>query len=364
VAEFEDHYGFFDKLLHRLAFKSSKLQLTLAENESDENRSSLDKLKVERPVFIASLPRSGTTILLDVLSKTQQFSYHRYQDMPFVFTPLMWAKFSANFAKGDALRERAHQDGIKINQQSPEAFEEMFYKAFWPALYQGNNIELWPELTNDKFNTFFIEHLKKLQIRDNKPRYLSKNNLNISRIPYIKKLFVDAQIVVPFREPLQHALSLLKQHQNFTQLHQSNRFAKQYMAGIGHFDFGANLKPVNFNGWFDKTNDSPDSLDFWLTYWIECYGYLLATQHQNVLFVSFEQLCHHPQLSLAALAQPLQIEPLLLTDTAAKIKVAKTHSVDLAGMNASNLAKAQVLYEQLSDMAINHKSGKTTKVVR
>ena len=45
-------------------------------------------------------------------------------------------------------------------------------------------------------------------------RYISKNNLNIARLGYLLRLFPDARIVIPFRDPIQHAASLLKQHLN------------------------------------------------------------------------------------------------------------------------------------------------------
>jgi hypothetical protein len=356
VADFQDNYSFFDKALHYLAFKSSKLQLNLAENESEEHHQKLQAISVEKPVFITSLPRSGTTILLDVLTKTDAFSYHSYQDMPFVFTPLMWAKFSNKFAKSDTLTERAHKDGIKINSKSPEAFEEMFFKAFWPELYKGSSVALWPQSTNQKathfkFNRFFTDHIKKLLFRDSRTRYISKNNLNITRLPYIRSLFGDAIILIPFREPIQHALSLLRQHQNFTALHGENKFSKDYMAAIGHFDFGANLKPVNFNQWFDNCEYSPDTLDFWLAYWIECYQYLLDNPSGG-LFVCFERLCKDPEGSFNVLAEQLQLEPQTLLKSVGEIKVAKIHAVDLSTLNGANVVRAEALYQALDAVSL------------
>ncbi|MCJ8269027.1 MAG: sulfotransferase, partial [Psychrosphaera sp.] len=364
MADFADSYTFLDRLLHRFAFKTTKMQLGLADNESEEHRAQLNNIQIDKPVFITSLPRSGTTILLDVLSKTEQFSYHSYQDMPFIFTPLLWSKFSRNFAKSNELTERAHKDGIKINQQSPEAFEEMLFKAFWPKLYDGASLPLWPEQPNAKFDTFFAEHIKKLLFRDGKgrdspvqgeksTRYISKNNLNITRLPYLKKLFPDGILLVPFRDPLQHALSLLRQHQNFTKLHGQSKFAKDYMAAVGHFDFGANLKPVNFSGWFDNTAYQPDSLDFWLEYWVMAYQHIVDNHKSFCHFVCFETLCAEPKNSFITLAEVLAIEPQTLIKSIGVIKVAKTHAVDVAGLNADTVAKAQGLYRDMVGIAVN-----------
>jgi hypothetical protein len=364
VADFTDSYGLLDRLLHRFAFKTTKMQLGLADNESEEHRAQLTTIQIDKPVFITSLPRSGTTILLDVLSKTEQFSYHSYQDMPFIFTPLMWAKFSRNFAKSNELTERAHKDGIKINQQSPEAFEEMLFKAFWPKLYDGVSLPLWPEQSNAKFDAFFADHIKKLLFREgigrDEPnqskknrRYISKNNLNITRLPYLKSLFPQCIILVPFRDPLQHALSLLRQHQNFTELHGQSKFAKDYMAAVGHFDFGANLKPVNFEGWFDNTDHKPDSLGFWLEYWIVAYQHILDNHKSLCDFVCFETLCAEPGKSFTTLAEVLAIDALTLIKSVGVIRVAKVHPVNVAGLNADNVARAQALYLDMVGIAVN-----------
>ncbi|NQZ06014.1 MAG: sulfotransferase [Algicola sp.] len=364
MADFQEQYSLLDRLLHRFAFKTTKMQLGLADNESEEHRVQLNNIQIDKPVFITSLPRSGTTILLDVLSKTEQFSYHRYQDMPFIFTPLMWAKFSRNFAKSNELTERAHKDGIKINQQSPEAFEEMLFKAFWPKWYDGASLPLWPEIANPEFDRFFADHIKKLLFRDGKGRdgkgrdgkdirYISKNNLNITRLPYLKKLFPQCILLVPFRTPLQHALSLLRQHQNFTELHSQSQFAKDYMAAVGHFDFGANLKPVNFSSWFDNTVYQPDSLDFWLEYWIVAYQHIVDNHKSFCHFVCFETLSTEPQNSFITLAEVLAIEPQTLIKSVGVIKVAKTHAVDVAALNAENVAKAQGLYRDMVGIAVN-----------
>lgn len=347
MSEFHDNYSFLDKLLHRLAFNSTSVQLRLAEVESEEHRQQLAGLKVEKPVFITSLPRSGTTILLEVLSKTGLFCHHTYQDMPFVFTPLLWHKFAGRFAKRDELVERAHGDGIKINQHSPEAFEEMFYKAHWPNRYRGSTLSLWPEqMDNPAFEGFFYGHIRKLMLRDDKSRYLSKNNLNILRLDYLKRLFPDGCFVVPFRDPVEHAMSLLRQHLNFSKMHQSNGFAKSYMAGIGHFDFGDNLKPVEFGNWLEQNDYHSDDLNFWLAYWIACYEHLLATK-PYVHFVCFEQLCADPNGILSGLAGQLDIEPGVLLEQAGQIKQGKPRALDIDALNSDNLAKARALYQDL-----------------
>ena len=51
-----------------------------------------------------------------------------YADMPFVLYSNLWSKISFN--KNSKYTERAHGDGIKVSTESPEAFEEVFWKTF------------------------------------------------------------------------------------------------------------------------------------------------------------------------------------------------------------------------------------------
>jgi hypothetical protein len=331
----------------------------MANQESKGYQDLLEPLTIKKPVFITSLPRSGTTILLNALSETNEFSFHSYQDMPFIFTPLIWAKFRRLLTQNVALQERSHKDGIMIDQYSAEAFEEMLWKEFWPRQYMSSSIATWPNETNDKFATFFFEHIKKLMVRDTQNftggnrRYLSKNNLNISRLPYIKTLFPDCLIVIPFRDPLQHAMSLLNQHLNFLTLHQHNAFAKFYMASIGHYDFGANLKPINFNDWFFDTLFNPDSLNFWLEYWIQACQYIIRLDCTSHIFFNLDKLCKSPRSSLGNLAEHLLLEQDGLSSSIPTIKIPRTYDVESHLVKSENVDKSYRLYQQLLSISAN-----------
>ena len=90
-------------------------------------------ISAEKPVFITALPRSGTTILLRLLWQTGRFVSHTYQDMPFVLSPLLWSRYTSQFGGEVEATERAHADGLEVSGRSPEAFEEMVWKQFWPS---------------------------------------------------------------------------------------------------------------------------------------------------------------------------------------------------------------------------------------
>jgi len=249
------------------------------------------------PVFVTALPRAGTTMLLELIAACPEFAVHTYRDMPFVLCPMLWRGFSRRVRRSVAPRERAHGDGISISPDSPEAFEEMIWSAFWPEHYGARTIAAWTTCKHPEFAEFFSNHRRKivaLRARDEPRarRYVSKNNLNIARIPALFEVVPEATVVVPFREPVQQAWSLLAQHVRFLAIHRDDPFARRYMAAIGHFEFGANLRPIDFGGWVG-TRDAEDALQLrcWLEYWLATYRHLLAHAHdERLVFVDFSSL--------------------------------------------------------------------------
>jgi hypothetical protein len=127
-------------------------------------------------------------------------------------------------------------------------------------------------------------------------RYLSKNNNNILRLGTIRKAFPDSLIAISFRDPLQHAVSLLNQHRNFCERQSSDRFSYHYMRWLGHHEFGVTHKPFRFgrDSLLARIGANPGGIDYWLAIWIEAYGYLLASVPPGCAFVCYEDLCEAP----------------------------------------------------------------------
>jgi hypothetical protein len=288
-------------------------------------------------VFITGLPRAGTTLLLELLENCGEFASHTYRAMPFVLMPLSWGRYMKKFGKGDTAKERAHGDGMMVSVDSPEAFEEMLWITFYPERYTGPVLSTWKSTPNPKFELFFarhrdkIVHLGKAQHHPEATRYVSKNNLNIARISWLVERIPDAKVVVPFREPYQHAASLLRQHRNFTAMHAEDAFSRSYMAGIGHFDFGANLKPVNFGKWRTENPDlDPNTLAFWLTYWCAAYDRMLERRGERVVLFDFDAMCADPAPALGRLADFVGIKDRqALIAQGGRVKPARPHAIDL-----------------------------------
>lgn len=352
-------YSVMDRLLHRVAFNTYVAQIPVANIESYVFAKQLASCKNDRPVFITALPRAGTTLLLECFARIAQFASHCYRDMPFVLTPCLWNSFSSAFRQASELLERAHGDGMFINVHSPEALEEVMWKTFWRQHYRSDRIIPWQNEEHDEFEEFFRNHMRKIiLLRREKDapaaRYVSKNNLNIARIRMLHQCFPDSVIIVPFREPLHHTASLLEQHRNFLRIHAKDPFASEYMRAIGHFDFGQNLCPIDFDSWLDK-RESKDAEDlaFWLEYWLASYRHLLKKNVDIVHFFNYQAFCEDPAHGLHMLANATGIrDPDALLLAAPRIRLARAWETDAGAVPSSLLHEANDLYIRLKQAAL------------
>ena len=267
-----NNYSWLQKKLHQLALSSQFIRETTYDVESSLF---LNEQQTDNDVFVAGLARSGTTILLNALYESNEFASLSYNDMPFVLAPNLWSKLSFN--KEDAvLIERAHGDGIKVSHKSPEAFEEVFWMTF-------NDLE---EDTIRKFK----KYIQLIKHRYDKNRYLSKNNQNIRRLEIISNNFPNSKVLIPFRDPIQHANSLLSQHKKFIQDSKEDKFIANYMKLIGHTEFGPEYKPI-----YKRNLNFKNDLDInhWLEQWCLVYQNCFKTHQDknNVNFICYEKLC-------------------------------------------------------------------------
>lgn len=360
---FGTRYGLLDRVLYRLAFRSGTAQHALSDLEELLYRDTLDSISVENPVFISALPRSGTTILLKLLWQTRWFASHTYQNMPFVLCPMLWRRFSRPFSpEVFPERERAHGDGLLVSGKSPEALEEMVWKQFWPDHYRHDRIRPWqPEEKNREFERFFETHMRKVVAlcqetrNEDSPselRYLSKNNLNIARLSASLTTLRRGTFLIPFREPVQQAASMLRQHQRFLNIHEEDDFVRTYMESIGHYEFGKGLRPVNFGGWLDEVSASPNELSFWVQYWIAAYQFVLRHTGASTILISYARLTEEPESSLSRLADAVDLPRDCLLSQADRLHSPRNHSVNREALPTSLRRKATETYERLDRKAV------------
>ena len=261
------NYSRIQKFLHGFVLSKKFINKSLFELEKIIYLKNIE-IKNQSHIFITGLPRSGTTSLLNFIYSSNQYASLTYRSIPFVFSP----NFSKLFHKKDiSKKERLHGDGITYDINSPEAFDEVFFN------------------TDEGFiKNELVNYLQLICLSENKIKYLSKNNLNFNRIDLITKLLPNCNFLIPIREPLQHAYSLLKQHLHFSQLQKEDDFIRQYMNYLGHNEFGLNHKPWNNPINYQDLN----KIDYWLEQWCLFYKNIL-NQYQsytNCHFVVYEEL--------------------------------------------------------------------------
>lgn len=299
------NYGTGSKFLHHMVLGNNFLGETLFDIERSLFPPNIAPGKSH--VFVAGLARAGTTVLMRTLYENGKFTSLTYRDMPFILAPNLWRRISGFSRQDTGMQERAHGDGLTIDYDSPEALEEVFWRTFCGKDYITEN-GLIPmtadDETLDKFKTFVGLVLNKT--RDN--CYLSKNNNNILRLNSIARAFPDALIIVPFRDPLQQAFSLLNQHKKFLKKHSEDPFAKKYMTWLAHHEFGADHRPFLFDG-INENEENTQNLSYWLMIWINTYSYLMKNLPAQAVFLSYESLCDQTESVWKKLGKQINLSP-------------------------------------------------------
>src|SRR6056300_320755 len=261
------NYSNIQKFLHDFLLSKKIINKSLFELEKIIYLKNKD-IKNQSYFFITVLSMSGTTSLLNFLFSSNEYASLTYNNMPFILSP----NFSKLFHKKNITKkERLHKDGINFDNNSPEALDEIFF----------NN--------NEEFVKHELEnYIQLILLSNNKNKYLSKNNLNYKRVDLINSILPNSIFLIPIREPLQHANSLLNQHLRFSQLQKEDDFIRRYMNYLGHNEFGLNHKPWNYPINYQDYN----KINYWLEQWFLFYKdlYNKYQSYTNCYFVLYENL--------------------------------------------------------------------------
>ena len=312
-------YSKLQKFLHDFVLSKKFINKSLYEIEKIIYLKNKD-IKNQSHIFISSLPRSGTTSLLNFIYSSNQYASLTYKNMPFVLSPHLSKFFNKkNFSKN----ERLHADGINYDINSPEALDEIFF---------NNNEEF---IKNELPN-----YVQLVLLSENRLKYLSKNNLNFKRINLISSILPNSIFLIPIREPLQQAYSLFNQHKHFNQLQKKDDFIRRYMNYLGHNEFGLNHIPWNNPKNFDDNND----INYWLEQWTLFYQNILDNylSSNNCFFIIYEKL----------------INPNYIKSFLEKICFKKTETLNLNYFKNSNKKEINInyaknIYEKAKDIYLN-----------
>ena len=341
-------YNVAERALHHLALGSRSIAEITFDLNAVLSPRAIERESDGRHVFVSGLARAGTTIIMRRLHETGLFRSLTYRDMPFVLCPSLWERLSSLSHRNIEAVERAHGDRLKIDADSPEALDEVFWRVFAGRDYIRSDHLCAHAVDRDLIEKFrqYVSYILRSQDRgDPKQRYLSKNNNNILRLDAVQAAFPRSVIVIPFRDPVQHANSLLGQHVKFCRQQGGDPFARSYMTWLAHHEFGLEHKPF----WFDVDKPyqpspyRPDSINYWLDLWLRVYGWLLANRPQNSLLVCYEDLCSSPD-AWNRLLDCIDIEK---NAKAAESVLSRSEDKEVDGLDAALVTSSRALYSEL-----------------
>lgn len=278
-------YSYLSQLLHRLVLNNYELGHWLLLRQI--RKVTVESAINQKSVIITGLARAGTTALTQAIAKNGNFASLDYSNMPFLLYPRLWKYFYKPQNKKE--KERAHKDGVTLGLSSVEALEEYFFKVISSDSYLSKE-----GLVPYQVDSWILYKRYQTSIAGGRT-YLSKNNNHILRITNLiqdKNTFV----FVLFRKPLEHADSLLQQHNLFCQLQKNDPFTLEYMNWLGHHEFGLNNKPFLLNNTQTKSIFNLESIEYWLERWTDYYSYIL--NFSGVTFLSYEQFLANPESTL------------------------------------------------------------------
>lgn len=284
----ENAYSEMSALLHELVLDNYNVHRFLFKKKQD--RTGLEHSN-EFFVVISGLARSGTTAVTTLLYDSKKFHSPTYANMPFLLSPKLWRRFYK--PKKLKLKERVHGDKVLFGYDTIEAFEEYFFKAFLKDNYiQSEYIK--KHTISDTIFSDYLTFQNSFRVKDS-TLYLAKNNNLILRYESLRKLNKAFLVIFMFRNPINHAYSLLKQHQQFNKFQEEDSFVLKYMNWLGHFEFGQGHRPFKLNK--EINSYSKDSIEYWLCLWIDYYTELLRliVADENVMLIQYNDFLKQPE---------------------------------------------------------------------
>lgn len=299
-------YSEWSVLLHRIALDNYNLSRYLFGLEKRWFKKKL----VHQPqdfVIVSGLARAGTTALTTALHATGKFHSLSYANMPFILSPNIWAKVYK--PQESNLRERSHGDKVLFGYNSVEALEEFFWKVQFDDSFISSD-KLMPHTVEGPVYDEYIAYQNMLRSSSAaQTMYLAKNNNFILRYPSLRAQNKDFKVIFLFRDPVDHAYSLLNQHNRYCKFQQEDPFILEYMNWLGHHEFGLNHKSLTFTETRASTYD-PSTLNYWIQCWIAYYSrlLLLIRDDSNALLIDYYDFANQPERTFTLLEQKLNLE--------------------------------------------------------
>ena len=307
-------YSRLDRWLHWIALQPESVRRLSFDLERQFYLPDNPQRAAQGAVYVCGLARSGTTILLRILDEIPELKSLSYRSMPFALAPNLWAAANRPMNRQVAEIRRAHGDGLLVDLDSPEALEEVFWRTFGQPIDDGTGTMGYAPPSPETMAAFADYRALVANPKGAAPaadgklrRYLSKNNNNLLRLD---NLCADptAQVLLVYRDPVDTARSMHKQHMRFCRAQKEHPFIRRYMDWLGHFEFGLGHRPFAFAKPFMDPGLRPENLNYWLDYWNAVHQYILKKAAHNLQLVNYETLCAQPSRVLGEVFETVALQ--------------------------------------------------------
>lgn len=338
-----ENYSEFSMLLHKLILDNYYLGRFLL---SFDKKFKSDKTIKNKDLFlvISGLARAGTTSITDQLFKAGKFSSLDYSNMPFLLAPNLWKKlYNPKKAK---LKERKHGDKMLFGLNTIEALEEYFFKAFFNDNFIKKDSLVKHELNQDIYDSYI--KYQSLIRNSNSHVYLAKNNNLILRYLSLRSFNKTFKTVFLFRNPIDHAYSLLNQHLRFSEFQKSDAFITNYMNWLGHHEFGEKHKVFSFDSNLEKIDYDITTLNYWLSVWLNYYTYLNNLNDSSFTLIEYKDYLEKPVEVLKFLGSEMKMD----FDLSNIIPFSNEKKIDISNCDSKLLSTTNNMYQKLKKKKI------------
>ncbi len=300
------YQNWWSKLLFRKKFENQffiPLPVSIVEDrffkwvESTKFSTGFDHIKIEKPIFIVGLPRSGTTLLYNLLCAHEQAAYvtNSMNSFPEALETIEWLrkKFRWN-VKG----ERFLQDSIEVDFGSPS--EPLTLWGKWMG--RDPSSLFWQEMTMadlPKGRVGQIEADVKKMIRSfggANRRFVVKYPLLQTELKLVQEIFPDAKFIHILRDPRMAANSLVKLY----------RLSNEQLKKIKHPLFNEVIPYPRVQGLENYIEQfGADSLECTAHIWNDSIDLVRATAPslKSYYEIKYEDILLNPQKELRELFQ-------------------------------------------------------------
>jgi hypothetical protein len=172
----------------------------------------IERIRIDRPVFIVGPYRSGTTILGEIIASHPAVGFFWYLTNVFNRAPVLSYHTTRLFHKVGLLDRDpiapVHNPAIPAQSLSPFECETVWLptgRSLWDQTCP--DMTLGAGFSDPAFERRLIRLIRGHLFASQTSRFLNKNPVNSLRVAYLHKLFPDARFINIVRDPLETVIS-------------------------------------------------------------------------------------------------------------------------------------------------------------